>query len=185
MTCDARGALAKGLRWGRGKGSREQSWQRNRVSQLTWESVLPAAAAAASTVFKLLNLQQQFRLPHSFLRLSSLAPPPDSNACVRFIYAFINQLTKCKFLQRVEIKRRRLSEFEFAAKQAKLNRTGRSPPHFPPLPQQQLSPQRCFVFRRGKARQGKGVGRGVSQFALHLFYFEIYKSHLKVCYTKL
>lgn len=75
MTCDARGAAqAVGLR--RKGGGEGKKWdkgrrQRNRVSQLTWESILPAsaiAAAAASTVFKLLNLQQQFRLP----------PPPPS-----------------------------------------------------------------------------------------------------------
>lgn len=77
MTCDARGAVqAEGLRrrgGGEGKKGDEGRRQRNRVSQLTWESILPAAiaaaaAAAASTVFKLLNLQQQFRLP----------PPPPS-----------------------------------------------------------------------------------------------------------
>lgn len=110
MTCDARGAAqAEGLRsrvGGGGKKGDEGRRQRNRVSQLTWESILPAAiaaaaAAAASTVFKLLNLQQQFRLP---LRHPPPAPPA-GNACVRFIYAFINQLTKCEFLQRVEIKR--------------------------------------------------------------------------------
>lgn len=77
----------------------------NRLSPLIWESILPAAA---STVFKLLNLQQQFWLPlPSPLTLLPLTPLSLSgNACVRFIYAFINQLTKCEFLQRAEIKRR-------------------------------------------------------------------------------
>lgn len=49
--------------------SREQGGEReggergkvNRLSPLIWESILPAAA---STVFKLLNLQQQFWLPN-------------------------------------------------------------------------------------------------------------------------
>lgn len=82
MTCDARGAAqAEGLRrkgGGEGKKGDEGRRERNRVSQLTWESILPASAtvaAAASTVFKLLNLQQQFRLPPDRSPLATLPLP--------------------------------------------------------------------------------------------------------------
>lgn len=111
MTC----AVSRGTGNAAGvyRGEGRKGGKVNRLSRLIWKSILPAAA---STVFKLLNLQQQFWLPlgplpnpfdmPSCTCLHLSLPSPAGNACVRFIYAFINQLTKCEFLQRAEIKRR-------------------------------------------------------------------------------
>lgn len=109
MTCDARAAQAEGLRR---RGGREEGKGRGEGNEIVLVNSHGKAFYLLLPPLLLLLLLRQFS-NCSTCSNNFGSPPPSrpslppaaGNACVRFIYAFINQLTKCEFLQRVEIKR--------------------------------------------------------------------------------